>query len=305
MTFEVGIHTFGDIVADPDTGTTPSPRQRTRIRLTSAVTVLSTLDPVRVFEDYATLDLISDGRAEIIAGRGSTRESFPLFGWSLDDYAALFEEKLGLLLAVRDGSPVSWVGRFRPALEKAEIVPRPAQDVLPIYVGVGGTPSSGARAGRLGLPLAYGVLLGRVDDAVPVGEAYAAAAAEAGHDASTLRKTIAGHGFVARTSQAAHDTLYKYFTHGMNEFARSQGKAGPPMSRAAFAGQTSPQGALMSGSPQEVIDKLMLQHDLYGNDRVMIYMGLGGVPQREHLQAIELLGSDVAPVLRKELAVRA
>lgn len=162
-----------------------------------------------MFEDYATLDLVSGGRAEIIAGRGSTRESFPLFGWSLDDYDALFEEKLGL-------------------------------------------------------PLAYGVLVGRVDGAVPVGEAYAEAAAQAGHDPRTLRKTIAGHGFVAWTSQEAHDTLYKYFAYGMHQFARSQGNAGPPISRAAFAGQTSPHRALISGSPQQVIDKLMLQHHLYG-----------------------------------------
>ncbi|MTD55734.1 LLM class flavin-dependent oxidoreductase [Amycolatopsis pithecellobii] len=302
--FGVGEHHRGDFIASSPAVMLAAIAARTcKIRLTSAVTVLSSLDPVRLFQDFATLDLVSGGRAEIIAGRGSHIDSFPLFGYDLADYDALFAEKLELLVAIRNEHPISWQGTFRPALDAADVAPRPVQSRLPIFVGVGGTPSSGARAGRLGLPLAYGVLLGRVDDALRVDEAYNSAAVGAGYDPRSLDKTIAGHGFVARTSQEARDLMYPYFSNGMVANARHRAQAGPRMPRPMFDTQASPVGALMAGSPQEVIDKLMLQHELYNNNRVLVYMGLGGVPQQDHLKAIELLGTEVAPVLRKEITV--
>ncbi len=346
MSFEIGIHTFGEISSDPITGRMPTAQERMRetieigvaaeqagldvfgvgehhrgdfvasspavilaavanetstIRLTSAVTVLSSLDPVRLFQDFATLDLVSGGRAEIIAGRGSFTDSFPLFGHDLADYDALFEEKLRLLLAIRANDPLTWKGRFRAPLTDADIAPRPVQPSLPVYVGVGGTPSSGARAGRMGLPLAYGVLLGRLDDALPVDRAYAEAAYAAGHDPATLPKTIAGHGLVGRTSQGARDLMYRHFSHGFAENGRVR-RSGIGLTRDVFDAQASPLGALMVGSPQELIDKLSHQHQLYGNNRVLVYMGLGGVSHKQHLEAIELLGSEVAPVLRRELS---
>lgn len=300
--FGIGEHHRGDFIASsPPVMLAAIASVTSQIRLTSAVTVLSSLDPVRLFQDFATLDLASNGRAEIIAGRGSFLDSFPLFGYDIADYDALFEEKLSLLLAIRDQNPVTWAGRFRPPLREADIAPRPVQDRLPIYVGVGGTPSSGARAGRLGLPLAYGVLLGRLDSALPVQEAYLRAALAAGHDPAKLPRTIAGHGLVARTSQEARDVMYRHFSHGFAENGRIR-RSGRGLSRAEFDAQASPAGAQMVGSPQEVIDKLMRQHELYGNNRVLIYMGMGGVPHKQHLEAIELLGSEVAPVLRRELA---
>lgn len=299
--FGVGEHHRGDFVASSPAVILAAVASATEtITLTSAVTVLSSLDPVRVFQDFATLDLISGGRAEIIAGRGSFVDSFPLFGHSLADYDALFEEKLLLLLAIRDNDPITWAGRFRSPLNDADIAPRPAQATLPVYVGVGGTVSSGTRAGRLGLPLAYGVLLGRVDDALRVDAAYNEAATQAGHDLAQLPKTIAGHGLVARNSQQARDLMHLHFSHGFAENGRERhSRSGIP--RDAFDAYASPAGALMVGSPQELIDKMALQHQLYGNNRVLVYMGLGGVPHHRHLEAIHLLGSEVAPVLRREL----
>ncbi|WP_188678786.1 LLM class flavin-dependent oxidoreductase [Subtercola lobariae] len=345
MAFEIGIHTFGEITADPVTGRVPSSVERmretieqavvaeqagldvvgigehhrgdfiasqpavmlaaiaastSRVRLTSAVTVLSSADPVVTFQEFATLDLISNGRAEIIAGRGSFTDSFPLFGYDLADYADIFREKLELLVAIRDSNPITWSGKFRSSLSQADIAPRPVQKTLPIWVGVGGTPSSGARAGRMGLPMAYGVLLGPIDSALPIKRAFEDAAHRNGHDLTIMPTLIAGHGFVSRSSQEARDVMYPYFASGFAENSRQRDQP-TVIPRGAFDAQTSPHGALMTGSVQEVIDKMMLQHELYGNTRVLIQMGLGGVPQKEHLKAIELLGTEVAPVLRREI----
>lgn len=350
MTFQLGVHTGGEVTSDPRTGRLPSPQQRMRdtieqgvlaeqvgldvfgvgehhrgdfvtaspvvvlaavaartstLRLTSAVTVLAALDPVRVFEDLATLDLVSGGRAEVVAGQGSYLDAFPLFGLYLDDHAALFAEKLDLLVALRDEDPVTWLGRFRTPLHEAEVAPRPVQARLPVSVAVGSTPSTGALAGRMGLPLALVTMLGRVDSALGVREAHRAAAVGAGHDPAALSTTVLGHGFVAATSQQARRQLHTHLPHGLQENGRIRGTAGAPgsaLERAYLDDRASAAGALVVGSPQQVVDTVLRQHELYGHDRLLLHVGLGGVPQREQLAAIELLGTQVAPVLRQELS---
>ncbi|MQA34673.1 LLM class flavin-dependent oxidoreductase [Modestobacter roseus] len=303
--FGVGEHHRSDFIASSPVPLLAAAAARTeRIRLTSAVTVLSSDDPVRVFQDFATLDLISDGRAELIAGRGSYTESFPLFGYSLADYAELFAEKLDLLLAIRGANPVTWSGRHRPPLVAADVAPRPVQDELPIWVGVGGTPSSAVRAGALGLPMALAILLGPVNSHLPTVGYYRQAAAEAGHDPATLPISINTHGYVGRTSQAARDTMFPYFSVGMRENNHQRGR-GFDLPRRAFDAQATPGGGLVVGSPQEVIDKIATFAELYGVTRANVQLGFGGVPQREHLAAIELFGSEVAPVLRREVRVPA
>jgi probable LLM family oxidoreductase len=272
-----------------------------RIRLTSAVTVLSSDDPIRVFQDFATLDLISGGRAEIIAGRGSYIESFPLFGYDLDDYAELFREKLDALLAIRAGNPAQWPGgAFTHNLTGLDIAPRPVGE-LPIWVGVGGTPASAIRTGTLGLPLALALLLGPVDSFLRPVALYRQAAAEAGHDVAKLRISVNTGGYVGATSQSARDIMHPAFSVGMMENNHQRG-AGFALPRAAFDAQATPRGGLLVGSPQEVIDKIMVFHDIYGIDRIVIQMGFGGVPHGDHLAAIERLGTEVAPVVRREIA---
>lgn len=270
------------------------------IRLSSAVTVLSSDDPVRVFQQYATLDLVSGGRAEIIAGRGSYLESFPLFGYDLADYDALFAEKLELLLALRDHNPVTWSGRFRPALHNADVAPRPLQQPLPVWVAVGGTPASVVRAGTLGVPLALAIIGGPLARFVPFARLYREAAHDAGHDPGELPLALNSPGFVATTSQAARDVSYPYFDRGMLENFHERGR-GFHTPRDAYDAQSGPQGALVVGSPQEIIDKIGHQHELFGHRRLLIQLGFGGVPQKDMLRAIELLGTEVAPVVRREL----
>lgn len=272
-----------------------------RIRLASAVTVLSSDDPVRVFQDFATLDVISGGRAEIIAGRGSYTESFPLFGYDLDDYADLFREKLDALLAIRAGNPANWRGSaFTQSLIGLDIAPRPVGD-LPIWVGIGGTTASAIRTGTLGLPLAMGLLLGPVDSFVRTVALYRQAAADAGHDAQKMRISVSTGGYVGATSQAARDIMYPAFRVGMMENNHQRG-VGFVIPRPAFDAQATPGGGLLVGSPQEVIDKMMAFHNAYGLDRVITQMGFGGVSHLDHLAAIERLGTEVAPVVRQEIA---
>lgn len=303
--FGVGEHHRSDFVASSPATVLAAAAARTKdIRLTSAVTVLSSDDPVRVFQDFATLDLISGGRAEIIAGRGSYTESFPLFGHALEDYSELFAEKLDLLLRLREDKPITWSGRFRPALEQADVAPRPLQEQLPVWVGVGGTPASAVRTGTLGLPMMLALLLGPVESHAGTVELYRQAAQRAGHDVASLPVGLTTHGFVGRTSQGARDTMYPYFSVGMRENNHQRGQ-GFPVPRRAFDAQATPRGGLVVGSPQEVIDKVCTFADLYGLRRLTIQLGFGGVSQKEHLEAIELLGTEVAPVLRREIAVPA
>lgn len=301
--FGVGEHHRTDFVGSAPTVLLAAAAEKTEnIKLTSSVTVLSSEDPVRVWEQFATIDLLSAGRAEIIAGRGSYTESFPLFGYDLKDYADLFREKLDLLLKIRDRNPLTWSGRFRAPLVEADIAPRADGGAIPIWVGVGGSRASAISTGRLGLPMALALLLGPLTSHEETVEFYRTAAAEAGHDAGALPVSINTHGFVGRTSQGARDTMYPYFAKGMMDNNHQRG-VGFQIPRAAFDAQSSPAAGLLVGSPQEIIDKLLAYHELYGLNRAIIQMGFGGVPQKEHLEAIELLGTEVAPVVRREVAL--
>jgi alkanesulfonate monooxygenase SsuD/methylene tetrahydromethanopterin reductase-like flavin-dependent oxidoreductase (luciferase family) len=303
--FGVGEHHRTDFVGSAPTILLAAAAEATeRIRLTSSVTVLGSEDPVRVWEQFATIDLLSAGRAEIIAGRGSYTESFPLFGYDLKDYADLFREKLDLLLKIREQNPLTWSGRFRAPLVDADIAPRADGDTIPIWVGVGGSPASAVSTGTLGLPMALALLLGPVTFHQPTVELYRASAEKAGHDPAALPISINAHGYVGRTSQEARETMYPYFAKGMMENNHQRG-AGFQLSRAAFDAQASPGSGLLVGSTQEVIDKLLTYHELYGINRAIIQMGFGGMPQKEHLEAIERLGTEVAPVVRRETAVTA
>jgi len=302
--FGVGEHHRSDFVGSAPTILLAAAAEATeRIRLTSSVTVLSSEDPVRLWQQFATIDLLSAGRAEIIAGRGSYTESFPLFGYDLQDYAALFREKLDLLLKIRAENPLTWRGRFRAPLVDADIAPRADGATIPIWVGVGGSPASAISTGRLGLPMALALLLGPITSHEQTVELYRGAAAQAGHDAAALPVSINVHGYVGRTSQEARDIMYPYFAQGMMENNHQRG-AGFAMSRLAFDGQASPGAGLLVGSSQEVIDKLLRYRELYGLNRAIIQMGFGGMPQKEHLAAIERLGTEVAPVVRREVAAR-
>jgi len=300
--FGVGEHHCSDFfISAPSVVLSAIAARTERIRLTSAVTVLSSNDPVRVFQQFATLDLISGGRAEIIAGRGSYTESFPLFGYDLADYADLFREKLDALLAIRSGNPALWPGgAFTQPLTGLDIAPRPLGD-LPIRVGIGGTPASAIRTGTLGLPLAMALLLGPIDSLLRPVALYRQAAADAGHDVEKLRISVSTGGYVGATSQGARDIMYPAFRVGMMENNHQRG-VGFTLPRPAFDAQATPGGGMLVGSPQEVIDKIMAFHLTYGLDRVIIQMVFGGVSHVDHLAAIERLGTEVAPVVRREIA---
>ena len=302
--FGVGEHHRTDFVGSaPQMVLAAAAEATERIRLTSSVTVLSSDDPVRVWEQYATLDQLSGGRAEIIAGRGSYTESFPLFGYDLQDYGDLFRENLDLLLRIRAQNPITWQGRLRAPLVNADIGPRAVQNELPVWVGVGGSMASAVRTGHLGLPMALALLLGPITLHQQTVEAYHQAAAQAGHDPSRLRTSINVHGFIGRTSQGARETMYPFFAQGMKDNNHQRGN-GFIMPRDAFEAQTSPGAGLIVGSPQEVIDKILLYNQLYGMDRALIQIGFGGMPQKDVLDAIELLGTEVAPVVQRELSGR-
>lgn len=300
--FGVGEHHRSDFIASaPHMVLAAAATVTENIRLTSGVTVLSSEDPVRVFQNFATLDLISGGRAEIIAGRGSYTESFPLFGYDLADYAELYREKLDALLAIRANNPVTWPGSaFTQPLTGLDIAPRPVGK-LPIWVGVGGTPASAIRAGQLGLPMALALLLGPITQFQRPVDFYRQAAADAGHDSAALPISINAHGLVGDTSQGARDDFYPYFARGLRENNHQRG-VGFDIPRNAFNAQATPSGGLLVGSPQEIIDKLLAYHELYGVSRAVFQMGFGGLPQKQHLKAIELLGTEVAPVIREETA---
>jgi len=272
--------------------------QTERIRLTSAVTVLSSDDPVRVFQQFATLDNLTRGRAEIMAGRGSFIESFPLFGYDLDDYDTLFAEKLALLVALNGGERLSWPGgRHTPRIDGRGVYPRPFRERLPIWIAVGGTPQSVVRAGALGLPLALAIIGGEPARFAPLLDLYRGAAERAGHDPATLATSINVHGFVAATSQEAGDVFYGPQAEVMDRIGRERGW--PPTSRAQFEAARGPHGALFVGSPAEVADKMLAARELFGIDRLLIQMAIGVLDHRRLMQAIELLGTRVLPELRK------
>jgi probable LLM family oxidoreductase len=277
---------------------------RTRnIRLTSAVTVLSAADPVRVFQEFATLDLISQGRAEIVAGRGSFIESYPLFGLRLEDYDSLFSEKLELLLAIRENTQVTWSGKYRPALKGEAIYPRPLQNPLPIWVGVGGTPKSFVRAGTLGLPLMVAIIGGEPRSFRPLVDLYREAGRRAGHPPERLTVGLHSIGFLADTSAEAADIFYPGYAHTFTEIGKERGWA--PMTRSQFDAVRGPTGALLVGDADTVAKKILYVDEVLGGiSRITFQMGVSTLSHEKMLRAIEILGTRVAPIVRKELAAK-
>jgi probable LLM family oxidoreductase len=271
-----------------------------RIRLSSAVTVLSSADPVRVFQEFATVDLLSGGRAEIMAGRGSFIESFPLFGFDLDDYDDLFAEKLELLLQIRDSERVTWTGRHRAPLEDQPVYPRPLQDPLPVWVAVGGNAASAIRAGVLGLPMALAIIGGQPERFVPFAELHRRAAGEMDRPVPGL--SINSHTYVADDSRRAADEFFPSYSAMMNAIGRERGWA--PIRRQDYEALRDLRGALVVGAPDEVVDKVLFQHELFGHQRFLAQISVGTLPHAQVMRAIELLGTEVAPRVRAEVARR-
>jgi probable LLM family oxidoreductase len=301
--FAVGEHHRPDfLISSPVVALAAIAARTERIRLSSAVTVLSSDDPVRVFEQFAELDLISGGRAEIMAGRGSFIESFPLFGYDLDDYDDLYAEKLELLLKIRDSEHVTWSGRLRAPLSDAGIYPRPIQDPLPIWVAVGGSPNSVARAGILGLPLTVAIIGGQPERFAPLIALYRRAALQAGHDIDQLPVAINTHAFVGATSQQADAAFAHPYLAMMNKIGRERGW--PPSGRAEYDALRSPRGAVAAGSPEQVAEKILFEHEVFGNRRYIGQMSVGAVAHADVMRSIELFGTEVAPVVRAEVARR-
>ncbi len=299
--FAVGEHHRRDYVVSAPAVVLSAMAARTRrIRLSSAVTVLGSDDPVRVFEEFATLDLVSGGRAEIMAGRGSFIESFPLFGYDLDDYDALFAEKLALLLRLREQETVTWSGRFRAAIDERGVYPRPVQPHIPIWVAVGGTPASALRAGSMGLPLALAIIGGEPARFVPFIEMYRASADQAGHHGDRLPVAINCHGFIADDAAHAADVFYAPYASAMNRIGAERGWA--PTTRGQFDQMLAPSGSLLVGTPDDVTEKILSLHRLFGNTRLLLQMGVGPVPHDELMRSLELLGTVVAPAVREALA---
>src|ERR1700710_2576749 len=296
--FAIGEHHRPDfLISSPAVALAAVAARTERIRLSSAVTVLSSDDPVRIFQQFAELDLISNGRAEIMAGRGSFTESFPLFGYDLDDYDSLFEEKLDLLLAVRDSVRVTWSGKHRAPIDDLAIYPRPVQDPLPVWLAVGGTPNSAVRAGVLGLPMALAIIGGQPERFTPFVDLFRRSAEEAGNPG--LPVSINSHAYVAAPPERAADEFFPGYATMMNRIGRERGWA--PMERQSFDALRTLRGALVVGSPEQVIEKILYQHELFGHQRFMAQMSVGSMPHAQVMRSIELMGTEVAPVVRKEL----
>lgn len=295
--FGVGEHHRPDFaISSPPVVLAAIAAATSRIRLTSTVTVLSTADPVRVYEDFATLDLISGGRAEITAGRGAYVESFALYGFELEDYDALFEEKLDLLLEVNRHERVTWSGRFRPPLDNVGAFPRAQQEEIPVWIAVGGTPASVQRSGRHGLPT-YFAILGQPERFVDLAALYRHNGREAGFAPDDLRLGVTSHFYVEETSQGARDAFYPYYSRYIGD--NMPHARGTPLARDAFDAWAAPHGALFCGSPQEVIDKMLWEYEMLGHTRFLAQVGLGGLPFKETARSIELLASEILPVVRR------
>jgi len=271
-----------------------------KIRLSSSVTVLSSDDPVRVFQDFATIDALSGGRAEIMAGRGSFTESFPLFGYSLNDYDTLFSEKLDLLLKIRGQEKISWKGKHRAAIDNLGIYPRPVQSPLPVWIAIGGTPESVQRAATLNLPMMLAIIGGTPDRFAPYVKYYRDISKQLGHDSSTLQVGINSHTYIADTSQQAADEFYPAYADVMTRIGGERGWQ--PMQRANYEMMREPHGALLVGSPQQVIDKILYEYELFKHTRFLAQIGVGTMPHDKLLRAIELFGTVVAPAVRKAIA---
>ena len=295
--FAVGEHHRPDfVVSSPAVVLGAAAAVTNTIRLSSAVTVLSSDDPVRVFQDFATIDLLSGGRAEIMAGRGSFIESFPLFGYDMADYDELFTEKLELLLELRRSEQVTWRGGHRPAIGGRGVYPRPVQDPLPVWIAVGGSPESVFRAGNLGLPLTVAIIGGMPEQFGPLVQLYRDAARQSGHDADALPVGINSHAYIAETSQQAADEFFPAYAAMMTRIGRERGWS--PMSRQQYDTMRAPRGALLVGSPQEVVEKILFEHEIFGNQRFLAQISVGPLPHAQVLRAIELFGTQVAPAVR-------
>lgn len=295
--FAVGEHHRLDMaISSPPVVLAAIAENTTRIKLSSATTLLNTLDPVRVYEDFATLDLLSEGRAELIVGRGSFTESFGLFGYRMEDYDALFAEKLDLFLQLNKTARITWKGRYRSALDDAEIAPR-AEHPLPLWIGVGGTPGSFARAGQMGIPLNLAIL-GGPERFVPLINLYRQSAAKAGQDLDALRVAISSHGYILDDGDKARDDHYRMYSGMMRKGLKNRF---PPreITREAYDHEAGPRGGIFAGNGKDVAEKIIWEHRLFQHDRMLLQLDWGGVPQKTLLRAIEILGTEVMPALKK------
>ena len=301
--FGLGEHHRPDYaVSSPPVALAAAAARTQNIRLSSAVTVLSSADPVKVFEDFSTLDLISGGRAEIMAGRGSFIESFPLFGYDLEDYDELFSEKLELLLALRESEHVTWSGRHRASLQDAGVYPRPLQQPLPVWIAVGGSPGSIMRAGKLGLPLMLAIIGGSPARFKPLIDLYREAVKQGAGDAERSAEVAVGinsHTYVAEGSQQARDEYFPAYAPMMNRIGRERGWQ--PLTREQFDRSCGPEGHLLVGTPEQVAEKILAEHELFGQDRFLSQISVGTLPHEKVMRATELFAGEVASMVRKAL----
>jgi probable LLM family oxidoreductase len=297
--FAIGEHHREEYLSSAPSVILAAAAARTKqIRLSSAVTVLGSEDPVRVFQQFSTLDLLSDGRAEIMVGRGSFIESFPLFGYDLDNYDDLFAEKLDLLLTLRENEKITWNGKFRPSINNLGIYPQPLQKPLPVWVAVGGTPQSAYRTGALGIPMALAIIGGRPAQFRQFRNLHERGASEAGHSVPAL--SINSHGFIADSTQEALDTAFPAFKITMDKIGKERGW--PPLTRSQFEASCALHGANVVGSPQQVTDKILYQYEIFGHNRFMLQMSVGSIPHQKMLRSIELFATKVAPEVRKAIS---
>jgi probable LLM family oxidoreductase len=297
--FGIGEHHREEYISSsPSTLLASAAARTTNIRLSSAVTVLGSEDPVRVYQQFSTIDLLSKGRAEIMVGRGSFVESFPLFGYDLSEYDELFAEKLDLLLNLRKNTRVNWSGKHRPSIKDRDIYPQPFQENLPVWVAVGGTPQSAYRAGSLGLPMALGIIGGQPERFKSLADLHRKGAEESGHEPPAL--SINSHGFLAEDSQKASDVAFPAFKITMDKIGKERGW--PPMTRKQFEASRTLRGANVVGSPQQVIDKILFQHEIFGHDRFLLQMSVGSIPHKKLLHSIELFATEVMPAVNKALS---
>ena len=294
--YAIGEHHRPDFAASAPAVVLAAIAARTeRIRLSPAVTVLSSDDPVRVYQQFATLDLLSEGRTELLVGRGSFIESFPLFGYSLEDYEELFAEKLDLLLAIRDHERVTWSGSFRPPLADQGVYPRSMQDPLPVWVGVGGTPQSVVRAGHRGLPVALAIIGGSPERFAVLADLHRRSLREAGYDPADVPLAVHAHGHVAASTEQAVEEFYPSYAAAMTRIGRERGWG--PMTRPQFDAMRSPDGSLVLGDPEEVATKIARWREILGIERFMLHVSVGTMPHEQVMRSIELLGTSVAPAL--------
>ena len=297
--YGVGEHHRADFAVSAPAVVLAAAAARTeRIRLTSAVSVISSDDPVRVFEEFATLDLLSGGRAEIMAGRGSFIESFPLFGYDLADYDELFAEKLGLLLRLREAEHVTWSGKHRAPLGGLGVYPRPVQEPLPVWVAVGGNPESAVRAGALGLPMALAIIGGLPERFAPFAQLHREAARRAGHHPPPAL-SVNSHGYIADDAREAIEDSFPPVAATMNRIGRERGW--PPLTREQYEASATLRGANFVGTPEQVVEKILYQHDIFGHERFLVQFTVGPMPHEKVMRSIELLGTEVAPAVRREL----